>query len=164
MAEYEEVPDADKLDDDEIPIGALILAHQAVSIYLHPSLSTDPHWFDKIEHAFKMWKTGEFVPPDSRKPAGQFSYDNYADFIQHIKSTGGSKSRKVLKRRATQHVATVKSLSRDTWNMIFTEAASHISKGKKRKRSQSASSCGSEVVEDLIQEDDSYEEVVLESD
>ena len=114
-----------------------------------------------------MWKTGEFIPPDSRKPAGQFSYDNYADYIQHVKPTGpgsSSKSRKVLKRRATQHVATVKSLSHDTWNTIFMEAASYISKGKKRRRSQSASSRGSEVVEDLIQEDDGYEEVVLESD
>ena len=114
-----------------------------------------------------MWKTGTFIPPDSRKPAGQFSYDNYADYIQHVKPTGGSsssKSRKVLKRRATQHVATVKSLSRDTWDTIFSEAASHISKGKKRKRSQSASSCGSEVGEDLVQEDEDYEDVVLESD
>jgi hypothetical protein len=75
-----------------------------------------------------------------------------------------SKSRKVLKRRATQHVPTMKSLSRDTWNAIFAEGASHIRKGKKRKRSHSASSRGSEITEDLIQEDEGYEDVVLESD
>jgi hypothetical protein len=116
-----------------------------------------------------MWKTGAFIPPDSRKPAGQFSYDNYADYIEHIKPTGGSSSAKsrnskVLKRRATQHVATVKSLSRDTWDTIFSEASSYINKGRKRKRSQSESSRGSDVYEDLIQEDENYQEVVLESD
>jgi hypothetical protein len=114
-----------------------------------------------------MWKTGTFIPSDSRKPAGQFSYDNYADYIQHVKPTAGSsslKSRKVLKHQATQHVATVKSLLRDTWDTIFSEAASHISKVKKHKCSQSASSHGSEVAEDLVQEDEDYEVVVLESD
>jgi len=32
LIEYDQIPDAEELDDDEIPIGALILAHQAVGI------------------------------------------------------------------------------------------------------------------------------------
>ena len=31
LAEYESIPDAHWLDNDDLPIGALILAHQAVS-------------------------------------------------------------------------------------------------------------------------------------
>jgi hypothetical protein len=60
-------------------------------------------------------------------------------------------------------VATVKSLSRDAWNNIFTEGAGYLNQGKRQKCSRSASSRGSEKVEDLIHEDEDYEEVALES-
>jgi hypothetical protein len=114
-----------------------------------------------------MWKTGEYIAPDACRPAGQFSFDNYADYLQveHSKSTGTSKGRKIRVCRATQHVATVKSLSRETWNIIFAEASGYIGKGKKRKRSQSASlRASSERIEDLIEEEADYADVVLESD
>ena len=105
--------------------------------------------------------------PPYFRPAGQFSFDNYADYLQveHSKLTGTSKGRKIRVRRATQHVATVKSLSCETWNIIFAEASGYIGKGKKHKRSQSASShASSERIEDLIEEEADYKEVVLESD
>jgi hypothetical protein len=34
LIEYEDIPRADKLYEDEIPIGALILAHQVVGCFL----------------------------------------------------------------------------------------------------------------------------------
>jgi chromatin remodeling complex protein RSC6 len=112
-----------------------------------------------------MWQTGEFIAPDSRRSGGQFSYDNYGDCIEHIKLAGSSKTTKVRKRRATQHIATVKSLSQEAWALIFAEACEYIGKGKRRKRSRSASSRGSEMIsEDIIEEEENYTEYVLESD
>ena len=112
-----------------------------------------------------MWQTGEFVAPDSRRSGGQFSYDNYGDCIEHVKLAGWSKTTKVRKRRATQHIATVKSLSHEAWVNIFAEACEYIGKGKWRKRSRSASSRGSEMMaDDMIAEEENYAEYILESD
>jgi hypothetical protein len=115
-----------------------------------------------------MWRTGQFIAPDSRKSIGQFSYDNYGDCIERVKLGGGSSAKmaKVRKRRATQHVATVKSLSPDAWANIFAEATEYLGKGKKCKRSRSASSRASSdlMLEDMIQEEEDYVEYVVESD
>jgi hypothetical protein len=131
--EYEQLPDASNFADDEKPIGALILAHQAVCTLFVTFV--EGITLNQVEHAFKMWRTGEFSTPDSRRSGGQFSYDNYGDCIEHVKLAGSSKTTKIRKRRATQHVATVKSLSQDAWANIFAEADEYIGKGKRRKRS-----------------------------
>jgi len=89
----------------------------------------------------------------------EFSFNNYADYYQSVNYTGSpSKSHRVLKRRATQYIATVKALSRENWATIFKEGASYI------KPLLGVSPHGGEMVEDIIQEDENYREFVLESD
>jgi hypothetical protein len=67
----------------------------------------------------------------------------------------------VLVRRATQYMPTVKSLSKDHWDAIFTEISNILDDNKpKRKRSRSASSRGSEAPE----EEEAAQEYILVSD
>jgi hypothetical protein len=67
----------------------------------------------------------------------------------------------VLVRRATQYMPTVKALSNDHWVTIFSEISSILADNKpRRKRSQSASSRGSEAPE----EEEATQEYILVSD
>jgi hypothetical protein len=67
----------------------------------------------------------------------------------------------VLVRHATQYMPTVKSLSKDHWDAIFTEISNILDDNKpKRKRSRSASSRGSEAPE----EEEAAQEYILVSD
>ncbi|KAF8869147.1 hypothetical protein CPB84DRAFT_1856678 [Gymnopilus junonius] len=114
--------------DDEMPIGALILALQAV------------------EHAFKFWTTGEFVEDSKLK----FNADTYDDLLECKKKPDRS-VKEVLTHRSSLYLPSVQSLKKKHWVSIF-EAASAIlgqSKvGKKKKGcSKSASSAASSEVE-----------------
>ena len=67
----------------------------------------------------------------------------------------------MLVRRATQYMPTVKALSKDHWDAIFTEISNILDDNKpKRKRSRSASSRGSEAPE----EEEAAQEYILVSD
>lgn len=91
----------------------------------------------KVEHAFKFWKTGEFV--DDKSPRMFFSSDNYDDKVE---LKGGTR---ILTRRVTVYLSTVKNLNQESWAAIF-EAASdflNASRKKKKGRSKSASSTAS---------------------
>ena len=73
----------------------------------------------------------------------------------------GSRTVNVLVRRATQYMPTVKALSKDHWDTIFTEISSFLADNKpKRKRSRSASSHGSEPPD----EEEAAQEYILVSD
>jgi hypothetical protein len=81
FAEYEDIPDPSDLLPSELPGGALILAMQAVSLALHVT-SQDFAYFIffsfQVEHAFKFWKTGEFIEDKT----SHFSADNYGDTVK----------------------------------------------------------------------------------
>ena len=67
----------------------------------------------------------------------------------------------VLVRRATQYMPTVKALSKEHWDSIFTEISNIIADNKlKRKRSRSASFHGSEPPN----EEEATQEYILVSD
>ncbi|KAF8880830.1 hypothetical protein CPB84DRAFT_1851762 [Gymnopilus junonius] len=128
FSEFEDVPNPQDIYDDEMPIGALILALQAV------------------EHAFKFWTTGEFVEDSKLK----FNADTYDDLLERKKKPDGS-VKEVLTHRSSLYLPSVQSLEKKHWVSIF-EAASVIlgqSKvGKKKKGcSKSASSAASSEVE-----------------
>ncbi|KAF8808307.1 hypothetical protein BYT27DRAFT_7222942 [Phlegmacium glaucopus] len=139
FAEWEDVPDPERLSEKEKPYGAFILALQAV------------------QHALKAWTTGEYVEP--RGSANHFSADNYSDRTERKSDKGRTVN--VLVRRATQYMPTVKALTKDHWEAIFKEIANILADNKpKRKRSRSASSHGSEVPE----EEEAAQEYILVSD
>ena len=95
----------------------------------------------QVQHALKAWTTGEYV--EARGIANHFSADNYGDRTERKSDKGRTVN--VLLRRATQYMPMVKALSKDHWNAIFTEISNILADNKpKRKRSQSASSHGSE--------------------
>jgi hypothetical protein len=67
----------------------------------------------------------------------------------------------VLVRRATQYMPTVKALSKENWNAIFSEITDILADNKlKRKRSRSKSSRGSEAPEEV----EAAQEYILVSD
>ncbi|KAF8799804.1 hypothetical protein BYT27DRAFT_7221912 [Phlegmacium glaucopus] len=139
FAEWEDVPDPERLNEDEKPYGAFILALQAV------------------QHALKAWTTGEYV--EARGSANHFSADNYGDRTERKSDKGRTVN--VLVRRATQYMPTVKALSKDHWDAIFAEISNILADNQpKRKRSRSASSRGSEAPK----EEEAAQEYVLVSD
>jgi len=90
-----------------------------------------------VEHAFKFWKTGEFV--DDKSPQMFFSSDNYDDKVE--RKAGAL----IHTRRVTLYLNTVKNLNKDSWAAIFEAASEILNAGKKKKksRSKSASSAAS---------------------
>ncbi|KJA20449.1 hypothetical protein HYPSUDRAFT_203766 [Hypholoma sublateritium FD-334 SS-4] len=141
LIKYDDIPNPDNLEDDEKPVGALILALQAV------------------EHAFKLRRTGEHIEPTSS--TGYFSCDNYGDYIeQKIVDTGkkGSKQGSLIRvanRRASRFLKSTAALTDTNWRDIFTTAAGYLGSSKKRKARRSLSSTGlpeqgdsSEIIED----------------
>ena len=104
-------------------------------------------------------KSGVYVEP--KGSANHFSADNYGDRTERKSDRGRTVN--VLVRRATQYMPTVKSLSNDHWDAIFTEISNIIADNKpKRKRSRSASShaSGSEPPD----EEEAAQEYILVSD
>jgi len=111
----------------------------------------------QVQHALKAWTTGEYVEP--RGSANHFSADNYGDRTERKSEKGRTVN--VLIRRATQYMPTVKALTKDHWEAIFTEISNILADNKpKRKRSRSASSRGSEAPK----EEEAAQEYILVSD
>ena len=140
FAEYEDIPDPSDLHASELPGGALILAMQAVSFTLRltcQQLAKFYSFFSQVEHAFKFWKSGEFVEDKS----SHFSADNYGDTVKRkVGPDGRIKDMRVL--NAGRYKPTIRSLSVvKHWVPIFNNVA-HIltSTRKKKARSKSASS------------------------
>lgn len=108
----------------------------------------------QVEHAFKFWKTGEFVEDKNL----HFSADNYGDTVKRKAGPDGRiKDMRVL--NAGQYKPTIRSLSvARHWVPIFNAVTRILSTRKKKKaRSKSASSRASS--EMLI--DDTPEYILL---
>jgi len=156
FAEWEDVPDPERLSEEEKPYGAFILALQAVSNFHSFLKFQDAHSY-QVQHALKAWTTGEYIEP--RGNSNHFSADNYGDRTERKSDKGRSVN--VLNRRATQYMPMVKALTKDHWNTIFTEISNILADNKpKRKRSRSASSRGSEAPE----EEEAAQEYIMVSD
>ncbi|KAF8881515.1 hypothetical protein CPB84DRAFT_1851568 [Gymnopilus junonius] len=150
FSEFEDIPDPQDIYDDEMPIGALILALQAV------------------EHAFKFWTTGEFVE-DSRL---KFNANTYDDLLECKKKPDRS-VKEVLTCRSSLYLPSVQSLEKKHWVSIFKAASAILGQskvGKKKKgHSKSASSAASSEVEleesmpvfTLHSDEDSDEETII---
>jgi hypothetical protein len=119
-------------------------------------VSVNSHSY-QVQHALKAWTTGEYV--EAKGFANHFSADNYGDRTERKSDKGRTVN--VLVRHATQYMPTVKALSKDHWNTIFTDISNILAENKpKRKRSRSASSRGSEAPE----EEEASAEYILVSD
>jgi len=81
--------------------------------------------------------------------ANHFSSDTFGDIIQRV----GTSTKRV--RRATKLVASISNLKASHWTKIFEDVNTFLAaSGKKRKRSQSASSRSSGVDDVEIDEDE----------
>lgn len=119
----------------------------------------------KVEHAFKLRRTGEHVEPTSS--TGYFPCDNYGDYIEQKIVDAGKKGSKqgslirVASRRASRFLKSTAALTDTNWRDIFTSAAGYLGSSKKRKARRSLSSTGlpeqggaSEIIEDPSMEFD----------
>jgi hypothetical protein len=132
----------------------LLFKRYVQSTYLPISFNTHSY---QVHHALKAWTTEEYVEP--KGSANHFLTDNYGDHSEQKSDKGRSVN--VLVHRATQYMPTVKALSNDHWAEIFVEISNILADNKpKRKRSQSASSQGSEAPE----EEEATQEYILLSD
>ena len=130
------------------------LFKRCVTTHFSMILNSHPH---QVHHTLKAWTTGEYVEP--KGSANHFSADNYGDLTERKSEKGRTVN--VLVRRATQYMPTVKSLSKNHWDTIFSEISNILADNKpKRKHSRLASSRGSEAPE----EEEAAREYVLVSD
>jgi hypothetical protein len=143
-----------------LPGGALILAMQAVSLALHVT-SQDFAYFIffsfQVEHAFKFWKTGEFIEDKT----SHFSADNYGDTVKRKAGPDGRvKDVRVL--NAGQYKPTIRSLTVDRhWVPIFKSVTRILSSTRKKKKARSKSASSRASSEMLI---DDTPEYILASD
>ncbi|KAF5328797.1 hypothetical protein D9619_011528 [Psilocybe cf. subviscida] len=136
----EEIPDPLNMKKDEKPVGALILALQAV------------------EYALKRWETGTYNKASNT--ADYFSFDNYGDVTEkRIQLTGTTK--KLVSHfnpRATKFMQTAQGLKDEQWSHIFENATDFLVRSKKKRRGCTSGSSATTVVE--ADEDDESEQAV----
>jgi hypothetical protein len=111
----------------------------------------------QVEHAFKFWKTGDFVEDKTL----QFSADNYGDTIKRKPGPDGRiKDVRVL--NSGRYKPTVNSLSVDKhWAPIFNAVTRILNSTKKKKKARSKSASSRASSEMLI---DDTPEYILVSD
>ncbi|KAF8900113.1 hypothetical protein CPB84DRAFT_1847376 [Gymnopilus junonius] len=117
FSEFEDIPDPQDIYNDEMPIGALILALQAV------------------EHAFKFWTTGEFVEDSKLK----FNADTYDDLLECKKKPDGS-VKEVLTCCSSLYLLSVQSLEKKHWVSIFEAQVRFWGSPKLARRRRAAAS------------------------
>lgn len=161
FADFDDVPDAEKLERK--PVGALILAIQAVTMFLYKILFIFLTFFFslmQVEHAFKSWTTGAYMKNTS--PKGYFSADNYGDKVVKVSGKDG-RVKHVNNRRATQYAPTINAFKTRHWESIMSTVRDILGEsGNKRKRSKSVSSRASS--EFNMDEVDAEEDYILISD
>jgi hypothetical protein len=157
FAEFEDIPNPSDLNPSELPGGALILAMQAVSFALHLKMTSLQFISLQVEHAFKFWKTGEFVEDKT----SQFSADNYGDTVKRKPGPDGRiKDVRVL--NSGRYKPTVHSLSVDRhWVPIFNAVTRILNSTRKKKKARSKSASSRASSEMLI---DDTPEYILVSD
>ena len=111
----------------------------------------------QVEHAFKFWKTGEFVEDKT----SHFSADNYGDTVKRKAGPDGRiKDVRVL--NAVRYKPTIRSLSIGRhWVPIFNAVTCILSNTRKKKKARSKSASSRASSEMLI---DDTPEYILVSD
>ena len=154
FAKYKEIPNPGDLDPSELPGGALILATQAVSSHLNwHSIKAYTYFYPfQVEHAFKFWKTGEFVEDKT----SHFSADNYGDTIKWKAGPDGRiKDMRVL--NAGKYKPTIRNLSIEKhWVPIFNAVTRILNSTRKKKKACSKSASSYASSEMLIDETPEY--------
>lgn len=120
-------------------------------LYILYYVNTSVIYLFQVEHAFKFWKTGEFVEDKT----SHFSADNYGDTVKRKAGADGRmKDMRVL--NAGRYKPTIRSLTVVRhWVPIFKSVTRILSSTRKKKsRSKSASSRASS--EMLIDETPEY--------
>ncbi|PPQ80674.1 hypothetical protein CVT24_011009 [Panaeolus cyanescens] len=140
--EFDEIPDPSKLQPEEWPCGALVLAIQAV------------------QHAFTFWTSGEFVKPSG--PASHFSSENYGDSYS-VKTLPSGQEVRMRVPKASLLFWPARALTAEQWEDIYKDikvTLEYLSNRRRRRRSRSVSSAPSS---DII-DDPTVQELVFESD